>query len=43
MQSENMNSKYAPLFQPYTLNNGITIDNRLVVAPMTHLASNPDG
>ena len=38
-----MNSKYTPLFQPYTLNNGIEIKNRLVVAPMTHYASNPDG
>ncbi|ROV56012.1 NADH-dependent flavin oxidoreductase [Neisseria chenwenguii] len=31
------------LFQSYTLNNGIVIKNRLVVAPMTHSASNPDG
>ncbi|WP_165089115.1 NADH-dependent flavin oxidoreductase [Neisseria yangbaofengii] len=31
------------LFAPYPLNNGITIKNRLVVAPMTHFASNPDG
>lgn len=38
-----MNSKFKPLFQPYTLNNGIEIKNRLVVAPMTHFASNPDG
>ncbi|ASK27689.1 NADH-dependent flavin oxidoreductase [Neisseria chenwenguii] len=35
--------KYAPLFQPYTLNNGVEIKNRLVVAPMTHWASNEDG
>ncbi|WP_066803787.1 NADH-dependent flavin oxidoreductase [Moraxella oblonga] len=31
------------LFQSYTLNNGVEIKNRLVVAPMTHLGSNPDG
>lgn len=31
-----MKSKYHPLFQPFTLNNGIIIKNRLVVAPMTH-------
>ena len=38
-----MNPKYAPLFQTYTLNNGVTIKNRLVVAPMTHLGSQTDG
>ncbi|MCP1773285.1 2,4-dienoyl-CoA reductase-like NADH-dependent reductase (Old Yellow Enzyme family) [Neisseria perflava] len=35
--------KYAKLFTPYTLNNGVTIKNRMVVAPMTHWASNEDG
>lgn len=38
-----MNPKYTPLFQPYTLNNQVEIKNCLVVAPMTHYASNPDG
>lgn len=38
-----MSSKYTALFQPYALNNGVEIKNRLVVAPMTHFASNPDG
>lgn len=38
-----MNPKYAPLFQPYTLNNGVQIKNRFTVAPMTHFGSNPDG
>ena len=38
-----MNPKYAPLFQTYTLNNGVTIKNRLVVAPMTHFGSQTDG
>lgn len=32
-----------PLFEPYTLNNGVTVANRLVVAPMTHWASDADG
>ena len=38
-----MNPKYAPLFQPLTLNNGVTVKNRLVVAPMTHFGSQADG
>ncbi|WP_308032962.1 NADH-dependent flavin oxidoreductase [Neisseria cinerea] len=38
-----MNPKYAPLFQTSTLNNGVTIKNRLVVAPMTHFGSQADG
>lgn len=38
-----MNPAFSPLFQPYTLNNGIEIKNRLVVAPMTHFGSNEDG
>ncbi|WP_443090973.1 NADH-dependent flavin oxidoreductase [Basfia succiniciproducens] len=38
-----MNAKFSPLFQSYTLNNGVEIKNRLVVAPMTHFGSNPDG
>jgi len=32
-----------PIFEPYTLNNGVTVANRLVVAPMTHWASDADG
>lgn len=36
-------NKFQPLFEPYTLNNGIVIKNRLAVAPMTHFASNEDG
>lgn len=31
------------LFQPYTFNNGVTVKNRLAVAPMTHFASTEDG
>ncbi len=38
-----MNTKYAPLFTSYTLNNGVVIKNRLAVAPMTHFSSNEDG
>ncbi|WP_150540129.1 NADH-dependent flavin oxidoreductase [Actinobacillus vicugnae] len=38
-----MNPKFSPLFQSYTLNNGVEIKNRLVVAPMTHFGSNTDG
>ncbi len=34
---------YENLFQPYTLNNGVIVKNRLVVAPLTHLASDDDG
>ena len=34
---------FSPLFQPYTFNNGVSIKNRLVVAPMTHYGSNEDG
>lgn len=31
------------LFQPFTFNNGTQLKNRLVVAPMTHWGSTPDG
>ena len=31
------------LFSSYSLNNGVTIKNRLVVAPMTHFGANEDG
>lgn len=38
-----MSPTFSPLFQPYTFNNGVSIKNRLVVAPMTHYGSNEDG
>lgn len=38
-----MNPTFEPLFQPYRFNNGVEVKNRLVVAPMTHFASNEDG
>ena len=30
-----MNPRYAPMFAPNTLNNGVAIKNRFVVAPLT--------
>lgn len=36
-------SDTARLFQPYILNNGVQIKNRLAVAPMTHWASDRQG
>lgn len=38
-----MHPKFNPLFQPYTFNNGVTVKNRLTIAPMTHFSSHPDG
>lgn len=38
-----MNEKYLPLFQSYDLNNGVTIKNRLVVAPLTIYDSGSNG
>lgn len=38
-----MDNRFSPLFEPFTLNNAVTIDNRLVVAPMTHYSSHDDG
>ncbi len=38
-----MNSKYAPLFEPFTFSNGVQIKNRIVMVPMTNFSSNPDG
>ncbi|CAJ2236889.1 NADH-dependent flavin oxidoreductase [Companilactobacillus paralimentarius] len=38
-----MNKKYEPLFEPYTLNNGVEIKNRLTVAPLTIYDSGEDG
>ncbi|SOC38363.1 NADH-dependent flavin oxidoreductase [Ureibacillus acetophenoni] len=38
-----MNEKYKDLFSPLTLPNGVELKNRLVIAPMTHYSSNPDG
>lgn len=38
-----MKAEFQPLFQSFTLNNGVEIKNRLAVAPMTHFGSNQDG
>jgi 2,4-dienoyl-CoA reductase-like NADH-dependent reductase (Old Yellow Enzyme family) len=37
-----MNTKYEKLFEPFTFKSGVTIKNRLVMAPMTTWASNED-
>ena len=38
-----MNSKYAPLFEPLKLKNGIELDNRFVLSPMITNSSTADG
>lgn len=38
-----LKSKYIPLFESLTLSNGIQLENRIVMAPMTNFSSNPDG
>lgn len=38
-----MNPKYKPLFEPYHLPNGISLKNRVIMAPMTNFSSNEDG
>lgn len=38
-----MNKKFEPLFKPYTLNNGVTVRNRLTIAPLTHWSSDKNG
>jgi 2,4-dienoyl-CoA reductase-like NADH-dependent reductase (Old Yellow Enzyme family) len=41
--TEKVNSKYAPLLEPFTFKNGVQLKNRIVMAPMTNWSSNPDG
>ncbi len=38
-----MNEKYNDLFSTFTFPNGVELKNRVVIAPMTHYSSNPDG
>lgn len=38
-----MNPKYQALFAPYTLNNGVELKNRLIVAPLTIYDSGENG
>jgi 2,4-dienoyl-CoA reductase-like NADH-dependent reductase (Old Yellow Enzyme family) len=38
-----MNQKFEPLFDSFTFPNGVSLKNRLVMAPMTNFSSNEDG
>lgn len=38
-----MDKKFTPLFEEYKLNNGVSVRNRLVVAPLTHWSSDANG
>ncbi len=38
-----MNERYKNLFSTFTFPNGVELKNRIVIAPMTHYSSNPDG
>lgn len=38
-----MTAEHATLFQPFAFNNGLTLRNRVVMAPMTTWSANPDG
>ncbi|OLP65033.1 NADH oxidase [Bacillus pumilus] len=38
-----LKNEFKPLFEPFTFPGGASIDNRLVVAPMTHFGSHEDG
>lgn len=38
-----MKQTFKPLFEPFTFESGVTIPNRISVAPMTHYSSNDDG
>lgn len=38
-----MNPEFQPLLEPFSLPNGVPLKNRIVMAPMTHSSSNPDG
>jgi 2,4-dienoyl-CoA reductase-like NADH-dependent reductase (Old Yellow Enzyme family) len=37
-----MKEKYTPLFEPFRLNNGVQLKNRIVMPPMTTFSANPD-
>lgn len=37
------NEKYKPLLEPFSFSNGISLKNRIVMAPMTNYSSNEDG
>ncbi len=38
-----MNPKYKPLFDTFTLPSGVTLKNRITMAPMTNFASHENG
>lgn len=38
-----INTKFKPLFEPFSFRSGIQIKNRVVLAPMTNFSSHPDG
>ncbi|PTI67702.1 NADH-dependent flavin oxidoreductase [Staphylococcus succinus] len=38
-----MNKKFQPLFEKLTLPNKVVLENRFVLAPLTHVSSNDDG
>ena len=37
------NEKYKPLLEPFDFSNGVSLKNRIVMAPMTNYSSNEDG
>jgi 2,4-dienoyl-CoA reductase-like NADH-dependent reductase (Old Yellow Enzyme family) len=38
-----MNEKFKSLFETFQFSNGVSLKNRLIMAPMTNFSSNPDG
>ncbi|WP_442598340.1 NADH-dependent flavin oxidoreductase [Neobacillus sp. D3-1R] len=38
-----MNPTYKLLFEPFSFRNGVSLKNRIIMAPMTNFSSNPDG
>lgn len=38
-----MSTDYSPLLESYRFENGISLKNRVVMAPMTNFSSNEDG
>lgn len=38
-----MNEKFLPLFETYMFNNGVTTNNRLAIAPLTHWSADSGG
>jgi len=38
-----MKEKFKSLFETYTFNNGVTVKNRLAIAPLTHWSADVDG